>query len=43
MTASERKEIVNEVLDTIQANAIDAEMSFSIDSEGYLCVSTESV
>lgn len=40
MTAAEKKEIVNEVLDSIRDNAIDAEISFSIDEEGYLCVTT---
>ena len=40
MTAAEKKEIANEVLDSIRDNAIDAEISFSIDEEGYLCVTT---
>lgn len=40
MTAAEKREVVNEVLESIRDNSIDAELSFSIDEEGYLCVTT---
>ncbi|WP_455095842.1 metallophosphoesterase family protein [Prevotella koreensis] len=43
MTAEEKRVVVNEILESIQANAIDVKISFNIDEEGYLCVITESV
>ena len=34
-------EIVQEVLDEIANQSINAELGFSIDADGYLCVDTE--
>lgn len=46
MTPEERQEIeevVQEVLDEIANQSIDAQLGFSVDEDGYLCVDTEVV
>lgn len=41
MTPEEKNEIVQEVLEEIANQSIDAQLGFSIDEDGYLCVDTE--
>lgn len=41
MTPEEKQEIVDEVMATIAQQSINAELGFSIDADGYLCVDTE--
>lgn len=41
MTPEEKQEIVQEVLAEIAEQSIDAQLGFSIDADGYLCVDTE--
>lgn len=41
MTPEEKQEIVQEVLAEIAEQSINAELGFSIDADGYLCVDTE--
>lgn len=41
MTPEEKQEIVQEVLQEIADQSIDAVLGFSIDADGYLCVDTE--
>lgn len=43
MTTEEKQEIVQEVLQEIAEQSIDAQLGFSIDADGYLCVDTEVV
>ena len=43
MTPEEKQEIVQEVLAEIAEQSIDAQLGFSIDADGYLCVDTEVV
>ena len=42
MTPEEKQEIVQEVLAEIADQSIDAQLGFSIDTEGYLCVDIDS-
>lgn len=43
MEPEEKQEIVDAVIAQIESESINAQLGFSIDEDGYLCVDTEEV
>jgi len=43
MEPEEKQEIVQEVIAQIESESINAQLGFSVDEDGYLCVDTEVV